>query len=59
MWYVDVFYLEIHGNEPTKVELLMSIELWKETCDVCVNNTLAESDICIYVNVFYVKMWGK
>ena len=32
---VDDFKLETHGNEPRNIQMLISIELWKEKCDVC------------------------
>ena len=55
VWCVDVFDLKIHGNESRNMKMLISNKLWKEKCEMCVYNALAENAICIYVDVFLCK----
>ena len=38
---------------------MISNKLWKKNVKCVYTNGLAENAICIYVDVFYVKMWGN
>ena len=57
--YVNIFKLEIYGNESKKVELLISIDWWRESV-ICINNSLAEIGggcVCWCFWLANVKWW--